>query len=209
MLGVDPADARPREWRERIGIVLQECEHASRSSPSRESLELYAGYYRGAAPGRRDDRARRASRTQRDQRAGALSGGQQRRLDVGAGADRRPGAPLPRRADDRLRPLRAPPGLGGDREPPGPRQDRLPDDALHGRGAGARRPRRDHRRRARSSPRARPTSSAAGTARRLGSASGSRRASARATSARACAAPARPAAATARSRCRPTTQSAA
>src|ERR671922_1654664 len=45
VLGVDPASAN-RAWRERIGIVLQE----SRMHPEltvRESLELFAGYYRG------------------------------------------------------------------------------------------------------------------------------------------------------------------
>ena len=60
---------------------------------------------------------------------------------------RRPRPALPRRADDRLRPLRPPPGLGGDRRPARARQDRLPHHPLHGRGAAPRRPRRDHRRR--------------------------------------------------------------
>ena len=44
MLGEDPERAG-RAWRERIGIVLQSC----RLDPYltvRESLELYAGYYR-------------------------------------------------------------------------------------------------------------------------------------------------------------------
>src|SRR5688500_5413226 len=44
VLGADPARV-DREWRERIGIVLQE----SRMHPEltvRESLELFAGYYR-------------------------------------------------------------------------------------------------------------------------------------------------------------------
>ena len=48
MLGIDPA--RPtREWRERVGIVLQQC----RMRPEltvRDTLELYAGYYREARP---------------------------------------------------------------------------------------------------------------------------------------------------------------
>ena len=48
----------------------------------RETLELYAGYYAGAALGRRDDRARRPRRARPRSRAGELSGGQQRRLDV-------------------------------------------------------------------------------------------------------------------------------
>jgi ABC-2 type transport system ATP-binding protein len=80
VLGEDPGRTR-REWRERIGVVLQ----ASRPDPYltvRESLELFAGYYRNPRPvpevieligltGKADDRASR------------LSGGQQRRLDVG------------------------------------------------------------------------------------------------------------------------------
>jgi ABC-2 type transport system ATP-binding protein len=79
VLGADPADA-DRQWRQQIGIVLQEC-NMQPELTVRESLELYAGYYEaprsvletielvglaGAA----------------DQRAGRLSGGQRRRLDV-------------------------------------------------------------------------------------------------------------------------------
>jgi ABC-2 type transport system ATP-binding protein len=80
VLGEDPQRAG-RGWRERIGIVLQSC----RLDPYltvRESLELFAGYYRAPRPveetielvglgGKADSRASR------------LSGGQQRRLDVG------------------------------------------------------------------------------------------------------------------------------
>jgi ABC-2 type transport system ATP-binding protein len=80
VLGEDPQRAG-RDWRERIGIVLQAC----RLDPYltvREALALFAGYYRSPRPveevielvgltGKADERARR------------LSGGQQRRLDVG------------------------------------------------------------------------------------------------------------------------------
>jgi len=80
VLGEDP-ERGDRGWRERIGIVLQSC----RLDPYltvRESLGLYAGYYRAPRPvdevielvglgGKADDRT------------GGLSGGQQRRLDVG------------------------------------------------------------------------------------------------------------------------------
>ena len=80
VLGEDPQHAG-RAWRERIGIVLQE----GRLDPYltvRESLGLYAGYFHSPRPidevialvgleGKADERARR------------LSGGQQRRLDVG------------------------------------------------------------------------------------------------------------------------------
>ena len=48
----------------------------------RECLELYAGYYRDAARRRRDDRAGRPRREAPTRRAGSLSGGQRRRLDV-------------------------------------------------------------------------------------------------------------------------------
>jgi ABC-2 type transport system ATP-binding protein len=80
VLGEDPQRAG-RGWRERIGIVLQ----SGRLDPYltvRESLGLYAGYFRAPRPveevielvglgGKAEERASR------------LSGGQQRRLDVG------------------------------------------------------------------------------------------------------------------------------
>ncbi len=80
VLGEDPEHAG-REWRGRIGIVLQSC----RLDPYltvRESLALYAGYY---------DHPRPIEETidlvglggKADARASSLSGGQQRRLDVG------------------------------------------------------------------------------------------------------------------------------
>jgi ABC-2 type transport system ATP-binding protein len=80
VLGVDPAHPT-REWRERIGIVLQQC----RMRPEltvRETLELYAGYY--SAPRSVDDTIEQVGLSEKaDARAGGLSGGQQRRLDVG------------------------------------------------------------------------------------------------------------------------------
>jgi ABC-2 type transport system ATP-binding protein len=80
VLGEDPERAG-RRWRGRIGIVLQSC----RLDPYltvRESLELFAGYY---------DEPRPVAETMElvglsdhaDTRTKALSGGQQRRLDVG------------------------------------------------------------------------------------------------------------------------------
>ena len=74
--------ARPdREWRERIGIVLQQC----RMRPEltvRETLELYAGYYR--EPLAVDETIAHVGLAEKaDTRAGRLSGGQLRRLDVG------------------------------------------------------------------------------------------------------------------------------
>ncbi len=80
VLGADPGTAG-REWRERIGIVLQQC----RMRPEltvRETLDLYAGYYREPLPVERTiDHVGLGERA--DTRAGALSGGQLRRLDVG------------------------------------------------------------------------------------------------------------------------------
>jgi ABC-2 type transport system ATP-binding protein len=79
VLGVDPG--RPtRNWRARIGIVLQTCEMPAELTVS-ELVERFAGYY---------PRPRPVAETlelvglsdRRDARAGTLSGGQQRRLDV-------------------------------------------------------------------------------------------------------------------------------
>lgn len=80
VLGTDPAEPT-RAWRERIGIVLQETALETLLSV-RESLELYAGYY--SAPRPVDeviDLVGLAGEANR--RAGRLSGGQKRRLDVG------------------------------------------------------------------------------------------------------------------------------
>jgi ABC-2 type transport system ATP-binding protein len=80
VLGEDPERAR-RQWRERIGIVLQSC----RLDPYltvRESLELYAGYYSSPRPV--DEVVELVGLAEKaDARTGKLSGGQQRRLDVG------------------------------------------------------------------------------------------------------------------------------
>jgi ABC-2 type transport system ATP-binding protein len=80
VLGEDPSRAG-RTWRGRIGIVLQSC----RLDPYltvRESLDLFSGYYDAPRPSEEvielvglEGKA--------DTRAGRLSGGQQRRLDVG------------------------------------------------------------------------------------------------------------------------------
>ncbi len=79
VLGADPAHAG-REWRERIGIVLQE----SKMHPEltvRESLELFAGYYR--SPREVADTIDLTGLAEKaEDRVGRLSGGQQRRLDV-------------------------------------------------------------------------------------------------------------------------------
>jgi len=80
VLGEDPERAG-REWRERIGIVLQ----SGRLDPYltvRESLDLYAGYFRAPRP-TEEVIALVGLEGKADERASRLSGGQQRRLDVG------------------------------------------------------------------------------------------------------------------------------
>jgi ABC-2 type transport system ATP-binding protein len=80
VLGEDPARA-DRAWRERIGIVLQN----NRLDPYltvRESLALFAGYYRSPRPVEEVIELV-GLEAQAEQRASRLSGGQQRRLDVG------------------------------------------------------------------------------------------------------------------------------
>ena len=80
VLGEDPQSAG-RSWRQRIGIVLQ----SSRLDPYltvRESLALYAGYFHTPRP--IDEVVALVGLEQEaDKRARRLSGGQQRRLDVG------------------------------------------------------------------------------------------------------------------------------
>src|SRR5262249_15021919 len=80
VLGEDPQRA-PRRWREQIGIVLQ----SSSLSPNltvRESLELFAGYY--DAPREAGEVVRLVGLVEKEHaRVRTLSGGQQRRLDLG------------------------------------------------------------------------------------------------------------------------------
>jgi ABC-2 type transport system ATP-binding protein len=82
VLGVDPEKA-PREWRDRIGMVLQE----SQPDPSltvEETLQLYAGlYFTPRSVPETIDLVGLKGR-ERD-RVGTLSGGQRRRVDVGVG----------------------------------------------------------------------------------------------------------------------------
>jgi ABC-2 type transport system ATP-binding protein len=79
VLGVDPQ--RPTgAWRARMGVVLQTC----RVQPEltvQETMAMYAGYYPHPRPV--DEVLELVGLTDlRDRRAGKLSGGQQRRLDV-------------------------------------------------------------------------------------------------------------------------------
>ncbi|HET8566751.1 MAG TPA: ABC transporter ATP-binding protein [Solirubrobacterales bacterium] len=82
VLGVDPA-APTRAWRERVGLVLQECELEPLITV-REAVSLFARFY---------SRPRDVEETidlvglgdKRDERIGSLSGGQKRRADVALG----------------------------------------------------------------------------------------------------------------------------
>ena len=129
--------ARPRRaWRERIGLVLQQCEFEPLLTVS-ETLTLFAAFY----PSPRTvaetvDLVGLAGRS--DVRVGTLSGGERRRLDVAVALIGDPELlfldepttgfdPSARRGAWRM--IHWPQVAG---------QDDLPDDALHGRGRAAR-----------------------------------------------------------------------
>jgi ABC-2 type transport system ATP-binding protein len=79
VLGHDPWRA-PAQWRARIGLVLQESQPEPDLTVC-ECLELYAGYY--PAPRGVDETLALVQLSERaNERAGRLSGGQRRRLDV-------------------------------------------------------------------------------------------------------------------------------
>jgi ABC-2 type transport system ATP-binding protein len=79
VLGTDPAHPAPG-WRERVGVVLQECRLPSLLTV-RESLTMYAGYY--PTPRSVDETIELVGlEDAANQRNSRLSGGQQRRLDV-------------------------------------------------------------------------------------------------------------------------------
>lgn len=82
VLGVDPA--RPtREWRGRIGLVLQECEFEPLLTV-RETLTLFASFYPNPRPV--DEAIELVGLAdKRDAQIGSLSGGQRRRADVAVG----------------------------------------------------------------------------------------------------------------------------
>jgi ABC-2 type transport system ATP-binding protein len=80
VLGSDPGDP-PKGWRERVGIVLQEAV-VEPELTVRECLTQYAGYYARARPV--DEVMELVGLTDlAERRCGRLSGGQQRRIDVG------------------------------------------------------------------------------------------------------------------------------
>ena len=79
VLGADPARVT-RAWRERIGIVLQECRLTPELTVT-EAVAQYAGYY--PEPRDVDETVSLVGLTEKaETRTSKLSGGQQRRLDV-------------------------------------------------------------------------------------------------------------------------------
>ena len=82
VLGTDPGEPT-RAWRERVGLVLQECE-LDPLWTVQEAVSLFARFYRAPRPvaetielvGLAD---------KREARIGTLSGGQKRRVDVAVG----------------------------------------------------------------------------------------------------------------------------
>jgi ABC-2 type transport system ATP-binding protein len=82
VLGIDP-QSPTRDWRQRIGLVLQECELNPLLTVA-ETMNLYSSFF--PEPRDVDETLRLVGLADRRKaRVGALSGGQQRRLDVGVG----------------------------------------------------------------------------------------------------------------------------
>jgi ABC-2 type transport system ATP-binding protein len=82
VLGVDPG--RPtRAWRERIGLVLQECDLNPNMTVA-ETVGLFASFY-PAARGVGETIDLVGLDEKADERIGSLSGGQRRRVDVALG----------------------------------------------------------------------------------------------------------------------------
>ena len=82
VLGVDPA-APPRAWRNRVGLVLQECE-LDPLWTVREAIALFARFYESPRPVEETIELVGLG-DKRDARVGTLSGGQKRRADVAIG----------------------------------------------------------------------------------------------------------------------------
>jgi ABC-2 type transport system ATP-binding protein len=82
VLGVDPQHPT-RAWRNRVGLVLQECQ-LDPTLTVRETLSMYASFYE--SPRDVDEIVSLVGLDdKRDARLGTLSGGQKRRADVGVG----------------------------------------------------------------------------------------------------------------------------
>jgi ABC-2 type transport system ATP-binding protein len=82
VLGVDPAHPT-RGWRNRVGLVLQECELDPLLTVT-ESVRLFSSFY--SAPRPVDETIEMVGIAEkRDAKIGSLSGGQKRRVDVAIG----------------------------------------------------------------------------------------------------------------------------
>ncbi|HWI95745.1 MAG TPA: ABC transporter ATP-binding protein [Solirubrobacterales bacterium] len=82
VLGIDPGEPT-REWRSRVGLVLQECE-LDPLLTVREAVSLFATFY--PAPRPVEETIELTGLTEkREARIGSLSGGQKRRVDVAIG----------------------------------------------------------------------------------------------------------------------------
>jgi ABC-2 type transport system ATP-binding protein len=82
VLGVDPAEPT-RDWRERVGLVLQECE-LDPLWTVQEAVSLFARFYRNPRPVEETIELVGLG-DKREARIGSLSGGQKRRADVAVG----------------------------------------------------------------------------------------------------------------------------
>ncbi|HEY2054902.1 MAG TPA: ABC transporter ATP-binding protein [Solirubrobacterales bacterium] len=80
VLGVDPARSTS-EWRQRVGIVMQESPGEQELSV-RECMELYAGLYKTPRPVGETLELVGLGAEAQEKMTGTLSGGQRRRLDV-------------------------------------------------------------------------------------------------------------------------------
>ncbi len=132
VLGHDPAN-RELDLRQRIGIVLQSTgvDPVPHGPGDRRAVRRLLPE---AARRRRGDRRRRPRREAGRARGQALGrpAAAARRGDRAGG---RPRAPVPGRADHRLRSQRPAPRVGDGEEPHGAREDRVPHHPLHGRSA--------------------------------------------------------------------------
>jgi ABC-2 type transport system ATP-binding protein len=101
VLGLDPG-GRPRELRQRVGVVLQGG-GTYRHLTVRESIAHWPRCTRARATSTRSSPSPGLEEV-RDRRTRKLSGGQLRRLDLALALVGDPELGLPRRADDRVRP---------------------------------------------------------------------------------------------------------